>query len=568
MNEPTNRPRPEAPGRVQIDRKRMAELLVAEGILTEEQVRVAVNAHDMMGRGSRFGDYLQEMGLLSKRDLSRILGRQFNLDVVSLANLHPEPAALELVGRGLAERLGALPLSVADGQLTVAVSDPLDFGVPKVLASETRLRVRIVLAPEEDIKDALRDAWTHIEAASAGPRAAEVRPPVEAEWSPTGPVAEILTQLLRNARDSRSIELILAPEAEGLRVQTRGPAGLRTVANLPADRAAALLSDLRTRMGLTPAAASVPREGRGTVVVDGVPMPVELSLLPTLRGERALLCLEPHTAPPPDLAALPMTRSHLALVDSLLGAPGGGVFLAVGMPGEDLRSLLLGVGRRVDPERRVTALIEEGRATNLPQVIQVQVRPGSGGLSYAQALSAVLRHQPDVILLADVRDRETAALAFEAALAGAWVVAGVHATSPAQALDRLGQLGVDGGAMARALKAVCFQRWVARICGGCREQVIPSRADLKALGLTNYEGQVQLAEGRGCPSCDDVGSRGEVAIHALAALDPEDSEHLIRREPAWSLFTRLGEALVYDAAAKAVGGYVTAAKASQVLGVS
>ena len=443
-------------------------LLLEAGRITESRLQEALREQE--GSARRLGGILLDRGWVSPADVAEALARQLNLPLAP-APMLPDAGAVSLLPEGLARRLQVVPLRASSRSLTLAMADPLDLAAVEDVRFRTGRRIEVMVAPEPEVLRALERGYgSELEQlvevlARKGPRSEEDRESLE-RAARAAPVVQLVDGLLDEAGSARASDLHLEPVDRGLEVRLRVDGVLRTVRTLPPSLRPVVISRLKIMAGMDIAVRRRPQDGGFRVTLGGRPGSVRVSTLPAQSGEKAVLrILRPDQAPA-SLAEVGMSARDLARVRSVLGA-GQGVLLATGPTGSGKSSTLQAALREVDRVGRNVVTLEDPVEYPVSGTTQVQVDPRSG-LTFPAALRAVLRQDPDVVMVGEVRDVETAEIAMAAAVTGHLVLSTLHTTDAPSALTRLLHMGVPPYLVAAGVAGVVAQRLIRTICPNCR----------------------------------------------------------------------------------------------------
>jgi type IV pilus assembly protein PilB len=514
-------------------RQRIGELLVAAGVLTSAQLEDALRERERHGIRERLGGTVVRLGLATEADVADAVAQQLRLHRVDFGELAPTAEALARVPGYLAERHDLLPLSVDDDTLVVATSDPSDTTALDDLRLVAEVRaVQPVVATPSSLGEARRrlyavDATTnllqHQEATRpAGHTNAERRQeePDLVTGEGADPVVKLVDTLLTDALASRASDLHLEPEADGLRVRLRIDGLLRERGHIPPERSHQVVSRLKVVSGLDITERRLPQDGRIRAVVDHQPVDLRVASMPTLRGESLLVRLLPTGSAGMLLDEVGLSEPVRARLVAALQRPQGLVLVA-GPTGSGKTTTLYAGLREVLDERRKVLTLEDPVEYILPGLLQTQIAPAIG-LTFERGLRHLVRHDPDVVLVGEIRDRETAQLAVEASFTGHLVLATVHTNDAPSAVTRLVNLGVDRYVIAAALTLVIAQRLARTVCDTCARPVGKPDGDvLRRLGLAPEELEdAHLRRGAGCGLCDGTGELGRTAVSEAMTITP------------------------------------------------
>jgi len=510
-------------------RMRIGDLLVEEGLASRAEVEAALERQRQHG-GRRLGRILVEMGVLSERTLAETLARKFRLPFADLDAFAPDPRVTGEIPRPLIEKHRLLPLASDASTLTVALGDPLDTEGLDMLRFRTAKTIReVVVVPsqleqrleemlaggeaDEDLEDILEEL-----AEEAG------EPEEESRFDESdSTIIRLAHRLLVDGHREGASDIHVEPNGSRRRtlVRLRVDGECRVQQEIPPAYRKPLVSRLKIMAGLDIAERRRPQDGRIRLRVDGQTVEYRVATLPTTGGEEDVVLRILATQEPPPLEALHLRSGHREALERLVAQPHG-MILCVGPTGSGKTTTLHALLRTINQPSTKIWTAEDPVEITQAGLRQVQVHPRIG-LTFAAALRSFLRADPDVIMVGEMRDRETADIAVEASLTGHLVLSTLHTNSAPETVVRLVEMGLDPFAFGDALLGVLAQRLARALCPDCRE---PREADaderrrLEELGGEAAAGTpVRLWSGRGCPACRDTGYRGRVALHELLVAD-------------------------------------------------
>ncbi len=549
-------------------RRRLGEVLRDRGLLTAEEVDVwlARQAGDVQGR--RLGQLLVDAGKLSPEQVGMALAGVHGLAFVDLRSEPVDPEAARLLPRIVADRACAVPIAWKGQHLLVAVSDPVDIVTLddiRMLTGASGLDV-VVAAPAQ-VRDVVDRVWAD-QVDREVVTLLEEEAESEAQALPdedinSGATVRMIDRLISHAARSRASDLHLEPQREGLRVRERVDGVMRDVITLPSASQAALLARVKVMCGLDMMERRLPQDGRMRVSVDGHTMDVRVSTLPSLRGDTIVLRLLPTAHDLPSLAELGLALDQQReLADSVRSHQG--LVLITGPTGSGKTNTLYAAIRElIDVDRNVITL-EDPVEVEIPGATQVQIDEKMG-LTFARGLRSALRQDPDVILVGEIRDTETAELAVRAALTGHLVLATLHTLDAASTVTRLVDMGVAPYLVASSLSLVVAQRLLRRPCPDCQRRTPLDDQSAAVLGLP--EGTV-VPEGVGCPACEMLGHHGRVGVFETLRSGPEVRRALLDLGDEDSVRHAAGDpmTLAERAGAAAAAGRTTGSEALRLIG--
>jgi type IV pilus assembly protein PilB len=529
----------------------LGQMLLAQGTITTALLDTALA--EQRRTGERLGVLLVRRGADAEH-IARVLARQLRLPYAA-APLQSDPAALRLIDRDLATRLRVVPLSVSERALRVAMADPLDLDATEDLRFRTRMRIEPCVASVAAVEAALvaaysanavSDALTKLP--SAGVEAARDISPEMVDTlrraSEAPPVMALVDLMLAQAVQQRASDLHIEPTGTTVRVRARVDGVLRELMVLPPHSRGAVVSRIKIMAGLDISVKRRPQDGRSATRVQGRELALRVSTLPTHAGEKVVVRLLDAANAGQCIDQLGMGAVLETQFTRLLGRSHG-VLLVTGPTGSGKTTTLYAALAALDRERRNLITLEDPVEYRLPGLTQVQVHR-KAGLGFAAALRAVLRQDPDVIMVGELRDRETVEIALAAALTGHLVLSTLHTNDAASAPARLHEMGAPAYLVAAGLIGVLAQRLARRLCVHCRAQRTARAGELAVPGLRHRD--VQVFAPVGCVRCDGTGYRGRVGIYELLVVSSRMRERIVRRAPAAALaeiarsegFTTLG----------------------------
>ncbi len=501
----------------------LGEMLVTAGLVSEAQLREG-RAHQR-NRGVRIGEALVQLGHLDETTLTRFLAKQHGMPFVDLTRGTIPSGVLERVPAELAVEQGLIPVKDRDGVLIVAVDDQLKRIVADQLSFLLGCEVTCALAAPGALKEALRRHYgAKQEDSLASAMGAE-----EADAS-DAPIVRLVTRMFKEAMDQRASDIHIEPKGALLRVRYRIDGVLRPVAEHPPHLAAPLISRLKIMGSMDIAEKRKPQDGRIELKLDGRSVDVRASILPSNHGETMVLRLLDRSASLLSLRDLGFEEDDHALFRRLIQRPHG-ILLVTGPTGSGKTTTLYAALAELNRPDLKILTAEDPVEYHIPGINQVQVNPKIG-LSFARILRAMLRCAPNIILVGEIRDMETAEVAIQAALTGHLVFSTLHTNDAPSAITRLLDMGVAPFLVSSALQGVVAQRLVRRLCKECAETYEAGPAEARVLGVEpSVLARKTLRRERGCRACDGTGYRGRLGLFELFELDSDLRDAVFRGEP-------------------------------------
>ncbi|MCZ7536364.1 MAG: ATPase, T2SS/T4P/T4SS family [Acidimicrobiia bacterium] len=510
--------------------------MLEEGLLTEVQLDAALAEQARTGRS--LGRILIETVGISESDLVRALARQVGLDFVDLGEQTIDPSAVSLVTESIARRYQAIPIGRdEDGSLVVAMADPSNVFALDDIRAVTGHEARTVVATAAQISETI-DRYFRLETevdtvAQAAADEAEVTEDLSGvrEIVEDAPIVKFVNLLITQAVADRASDIHVEPTEHDLRIRFRIDGVLHEVMRSPRSIQGGVISRLKVMAEINIAERRIPQDGRISMKVGGRPIDLRVATLPTVYGEKvvmrildkgqALLRLE-------ELGFLPETLGRFS---ESYRKPYGTI-LVTGPTGSGKSTTLYATLNILNEPHRNVITVEDPVEYRLPGINQIQIHP-KAGLTFALALRSILRADPDVLLVGEIRDRETAVIAVEAALTGHLVLSTLHTNDAASTPMRLVEMGVEPFLVTSSLDCVTAQRLARRLCERCKEAYQPSEAELVEAGwpdpgLESGEWPV-LHRPVGCSSCGRTGYRGRFGIHEVMLMTEEIKRLIIER---------------------------------------
>ncbi|MEN9428690.1 MAG: hypothetical protein RLZZ220_3039, partial [Pseudomonadota bacterium] len=489
--------------------------------------------------GEILGRQLVRLGFLSETTLRDALARSLGRPCADLSKLLPDAEALALVPRPLAKRLHLIPLSYDASQrhLVIASSDVDNIVALDQLRSSLPpgTQVDILLAGEAEIAQASDQLYGHelsidgilneIESGESDPFGQPARGSEYAQ-----PVVRLIDALLTDAVKRGASDLHFEPEAAFLRIRYRIDGLLRQIRALHKSCWPAMAVRLKVMAGLNIAETRNPQDGRISLQVSGRPVDFRVSTQPTIHGENIVLRILDRQKGIVDLDALGLTDPQLDLLKLMIARPEG-LILVTGPTGSGKTTTLYSILGHINAEGINIMTLEDPVEYPMPMIRQTAVADAAR-LDFANGVRAMLRQDPDVILVGEIRDEDTARMAFQAAMTGHQVYSTLHTSSAIGAIPRLLDIGILPDILAGNVIGIVAQRLVRCLCPACREARPAHDYEMRLLGLTAASERPLLHEARGCPQCDFQGYRGRMAIMELLRMDPELDELVARRATA------------------------------------
>jgi type IV pilus assembly protein PilB len=503
----------------------LGSLLINRGLLDVEQVKRAFEEQQLTGK--RLGEIVVAHGWITPQDLARALAEQNGLEYVDLSETELDHGVAMLLPRELATRYEAVPVRfLADDLLLVAVADPTDIGRADDLRLALGHNVRLAVAEPDDLERSIKKLYrTQIEVVESVEEAPELTfDPIAqrediAESTDDTPAVKLVHATLAQAIEDGASDIHFEPEEEDMIVRARIDGVTRPVAQIPKQMQLGVVSRLKIMGNLDIAERRAPQDGRVSIRFHGNPLDLRIAIMPTTHGEQVVLRIMHRAVSKPDLGELGMTAAAREHFEEAIRQPYGAVVVC-GPTGSGKTTTLYTALHLLNDPGHVIMTIEDPVEDQIRGINHIEISPKSG-LTFARGLRTILRSDPDVLLVGEIRDEETARIAMQAGMTGHLVLTTVHAHNAASAIERLKDMGVEPGLLASAVNCIVAQRLARRLCTDCRESYWPSDEELEAIGLLDQKGQVYLHRAKGCGRCGGSGYSGRVALYEVLPVTGE-----------------------------------------------
>jgi type IV pilus assembly protein PilB len=509
-------------------RSRLGQLMLERGLVTEEQLAQALEAQ--RASGGRLGETLVEQGVISSVELAAVLADHLGVPFVDLRAGSPDLVLAALIPENVARRYNALPVARWGDQLVIAMANPSDVFAVDDLRVLTGESVIAALAEPQHLLETLDRAYQHARVESTlGDATTDTTPDDEAmvveDPVMDGPMVRLVDALLEQAAKDKASDLHIEPTTEKVVIRLRIDGVLHDTSEAPLSVLRPMISRLKVLSGLDIAQSRLPQDGRFSATLQGRQVDVRAATIPTVTGEGMVLRLLDASRGVVDLPSLGLSQKELARLEPAFRAAQGGVFVT-GPTGSGKTSTLYAALSAISTRDKSIVSVEDPVEYRLDGVRQIQVNP-KAGLTFPVALRSILRADPDVIFVGEVRDGETARMAAEAAITGHLVLSSLHTTRAAAAPIRLVDMGIESYLVASSLTCVAAQRLVRELCNDCAQPVDRDDATRLLLELDADDALIETATVRapvGCPACRETGYRGRTAIFEIMPV----SDHIAR----------------------------------------
>lgn len=531
-------------------KQRIAKILIDQKLAPKEQVDKVLLDATKNGKG--FGQLLIERGVISESKLTELLSRELSIPMISLTKYRIDPSMAQLIPERLARRYQLVPLNKQGDQLMVAMADPLNIFAIDDLKAYTQGAIAPVISPETEIRRAIEQVYA-TQAPTMAPSTGEVISSEdggldtavalllsERDEGDEGPVVRVINLMVIEAVRRHASDIHLEPTANALRVRYRIDGHLAEVHRLPKAVQNPVLTRLKIMSGLDITEWRLPQDGRFKVRIDDHEIDFRVSILPITHGGKVVMRLL-------DQANLSVGLDHLGfLAESIEHFKAAvkrpyGMILVTGPTGSGKSTTLYSIIQDLNQPGRHIITVEDPVEYQVEGITQTQVN-AEVGLTFASGLRALLRQSPDVVMIGEIRDFETADIAMKASLTGQLVFSTLHTNDAASAVSRLIDMGVEPFLVASSVSLIEAQRLVRKLCAKCRKPYQPPQKLLKELGFSTDQGIV-FYQPEGCRHCGQRGYRGRMGIIEVIPIDERIRELIVSRAQSWEIREHAQKAL-------------------------
>ncbi|MCX8047472.1 MAG: ATPase, T2SS/T4P/T4SS family [Anoxybacillus gonensis] len=509
------------------ERKRLGDLLVEAGLITKEQLEETLKEK---APGQKLGDALLQRGYITEQQLIEVLEFQLGIPHVSLYRYPIDPKLMNLVPKEFAKRNMLIPLKQEGDRLFVAMADPMDFFAIDDLRLSTGFHIEVAIASKDDI---LRAINKYYDIDDSVEEFLNIAPPQEVREQEKlveddSPIVRLVNQILQMAVEQRASDIHIDPHETKVVIRYRIDGILRTERALPKHMQGMLTARIKILANMDITEHRVPQDGRIKMNIDFHPVDLRVSTLPTIYGEKIVMRVLDLGAALNDLNKLGFNKLNLQRFIQLIEQPTG-IVLITGPTGSGKSSTLYAALNRLNGEHVNIITIEDPVEYQLEGVNQIQVNPNVG-MTFAEGLRSILRQDPNIIMVGEIRDRETAEVAIRASLTGHLVLSTLHTNDALSTVARLIDMGVEPFLVATSLSGVVSQRLVRRVCRDCQEEQEPTKREIDIFARRGLKIE-KVMRGRGCPTCNMTGYKGRIALHELMVMSDEMRKVILNGEP-------------------------------------
>lgn len=516
--------------RLSVGRKkiRIGDVLVAAGAITEEQLQEGLAKQKETGR--KLGNALVDLGFISNDMLITVLTTQLGIDYIELKGAKIEEKVIHMVPDNMATKYQAIPIEIDPDNpniLKVAMADPMDIMAMDDIGLVTNLQVEPMLASEEGIRNAIDKYYGSAQAMEAAEAYRQEQQNAlgggdeedDNEEIDNSPIVLLVKQIIEGGVRQRASDIHIEALENSVRVRYRIDGALKQVMSYDLSILAGITARIKIIGGMDIAEKRKPQDGRITIMVDRREFDVRVSILPTVFGEKTVMRLTSKDGLTKPKSALGFDAEQEKVFDNILSNPHG-IILVTGPTGSGKSTTLYTSLSELNTEDVNIITVEDPVEANINGINQVQVN-NKADMTFAAALRSILRQDPDIIMIGEIRDGETAGIAVQAAITGHLVVSTLHTNSAASTITRLIDMGIESYIAGDAVVGVIAQRLVRRLCTTCKQPRLVEDDERVQLGVPADEEDVIIYEPQGCPLCNDTGYSGRIGVYEMMPVSRE-----------------------------------------------
>ena len=514
-------------------KKRLGDILVIAGKITPYELQKSLKTQKFLGK--KLGEVLIEEGIVSEADIIEAIIEQTGIERIDLNNVSFDKKAINIVPQNLCKKYNLIAFGFKDNKIKVAMSDPLNIFAIDDISISTSLEVKTYIAPSKEIQKFIDINYSTEEVLKAANELSrEVLESKNLELDvediddvKNAPVVKMIEQLFRNAVEMRASDIHIEPYENLIRIRYRIDGELRTINNIGIESLAPLITRIKILAGLNIAEKRIPQDGRIITKIGNYNVDLRVSILPIVNGEKVVIRILNRESYKIGKEIMGLSPENEKKLDNILSSPNG-IVLVTGPTGSGKSTTLYSVLNDMNASEVNIVTIEDPVEYTLHGINQVNVN-NKAGLTFASGLRSILRQDPDIVMVGEIRDDETAEIAIKAAITGHLVLSTLHTNDAPSSIIRLIDMGVEPYLVASSITGIIAQRLVRRICNNCKE----------AYEASEYESQIVLGEvkeglklyrGKGCGHCNNTGYMGRVGVYEIMEVSKEHRELITRKK--------------------------------------
>lgn len=500
-------------------KKRLGDLLVELGYITENQVQEAIKIQKTTNK--RLGRIFVELGYITEESLLNILELQLGIPRINLELIDIDMNAVSTISEGLAKKYNLIPVRFRDNHLVVAMSDPLNIFAEEDVELSSGYKIEIGIAMEEEISEAIakyysKDYMSKAEAKLNEKEAEEIKESVSIDEDNKSPSVRLIDRIIENAIRNDVSDIHIEPQKNKIIIRYRIDGKLRKQFEAPKEPLNSMVTRIKLLSGMDIAERRIPQDGKIVINIDKRDIDLRVSILPSVNGENLVIRILDKRSFEFTKENLGLTVDDINLVNKITSNPYG-MFLVTGPTGCGKTSTLYSILKDLKTEENNVITLEDPVEYTMDGIVQVNVN-NKAGLTFNSGLRSILRQDPDVIMVGEIRDEETATMAIRAAITGHSVLSTLHTNDAPAAIVRLMDMNVPPYLIAASLTGVIAQRLMRRLCNNCKKEYIANNYEKELLGVSKDE-NLKLYKPVGCVKCSGTGYKGRIGIFEIMEMN-------------------------------------------------
>ena len=516
-----------------VEKRRLGDILVRAGKINHFQLQEALKSQKQLGK--KLGEILVEQHILTEQDIIQAIEEQTGIKQVDLNEINFDKKAIKAVSQNLCEKYGFVPFELEVNKIKVAMADPLNIFAIDDISIATALDVEVYIAPKSEIYKFIKVIYTSEEVLKAAEALTKESLQTrltslnleDLEDVKNAPVVKMVDFLFRNSIEMRASDIHIEPFEEVIRIRYRIDGDLRLVNTLGIESLAPLVTRIKILAGLNIAEKRIPQDGRIMMQIGEYDVDLRVSILPVVNGEKIVIRILNRSSYEFGRERLGMSTHNIEKLERILGNPHG-IVLVTGPTGSGKSTTLYTLLGELNTEEVNIVTIEDPVEYTLTGVNQVNVNP-KAGLTFASGLRSILRQDPDVVMIGEIRDEETAQIATRAAITGHLVLSTLHTNDAPTTITRLIDMGLEPYLVASSITGVIAQRLVKKICPHCKTAYDASTLERKFLGV-DLSTPLTLYKGEGCGYCQHTGYIGRTGVYEIMEITKEHREAISKNQ--------------------------------------
>lgn len=503
---------------------RLGDILISRKEITQEQLNESVAQQELSN--NKLGEILIQKGYVTELSLVKALSQQAGIEVINLNDYAINIEATKRISEKLARRTNSIPIDIVDNKLLVAMADPLNIFDMEDIELESNMKLEVVFALNSQIIEAIDKYMISRNTELAAKEIilittdeVSLTSTSEDDYVNNSPVVKLINSLIKQAIKNDASDIHIEPFENKIRIRFRIDGEMHEILNISNNSHSAIVTRVKVMAGLNIAEKRLPQDGRIEMDVDSTAIDMRISILPTVYGEKIVIRILNRESYLKTKKELGFTTSNLKIFDSIIESPNG-IILITGPTGSGKTTTMYAYLNELNKINKNIITVEDPVEYKIDGINQLQVNTKIG-LTFANGLRSILRQDPDIIMIGEIRDTETAEIAVRAAITGHLVISTIHTNDAPSTIIRLQDMGIKTYLISASLKGILAQRLVKKICSNCKTKYHVGETEKNLLEIKN---EMVLYKGAGCPKCYFTGYRGRIAIHEVMKVDKTISQ--------------------------------------------